>query len=64
VTTLAIIQLTGEERVWLGDLVATGTRSVGQVVALTPKPGHVWVCDGHTLHEVPTDLQDHQAGSL
>jgi hypothetical protein len=63
-TSLAIIQLTAEEDIWLGDLVATGTRSVGEVVALAPKPGHVWVCDGHTFHEALADPDDQQAASL
>jgi hypothetical protein len=55
VTSLAIIRLTAEEQIWLGDLVATGTHSTGQVVALAPKPGHVWVCDGVTFTEVPVE---------
>jgi hypothetical protein len=53
-TTLAIVRLTAEEETWLGADVThpTGT---GQVVALAPKPGHVWICDGVTFHEVPVE---------
>ncbi len=60
-TTLAIIQLTAEEETWLGADVSfhygsgAGTGATGQVVALAPKPGHVWVCDGSTFHEVPIE---------
>jgi hypothetical protein len=59
VTSLAIIQLTAEEQTWLGaDVRCTGRNHrvvEGQVVALAPKPGHVWVCDGATFHEVPVE---------
>jgi hypothetical protein len=60
-TSLAIIQLTAEEQSWLGADVRfvidgiTGAGTTGQVVALTPKPGHLWVCDGTTFHEVPVE---------
>jgi hypothetical protein len=59
VTGLAIIRLTDEEQVWLGRWVERGEEvegkpCYGQVVALAPKPGHVWVCDGHTFTEVAT----------
>jgi hypothetical protein len=58
--TLAIIQLTAEEQIWLGADVTwafepTGYSATGQVVALTPKPGHVWICDGERFHEVPVE---------
>jgi hypothetical protein len=62
VTSLAIIRLTAEEQTWLGADVwfpgATpdGTARIthgGQVVALAPRAGHVWVCDGTTFAEVP-----------
>jgi hypothetical protein len=43
-TILAIIRLTAD---------VTHPTGTGQVVALTPKPGHVWICDGTTFHEVP-----------
>jgi hypothetical protein len=56
-TILAIIRLTAEEETWLGADVIYESESdqfvTGQVVALTPKPGHVWICDGTTFHEVP-----------
>jgi hypothetical protein len=55
VTSLAIIQLTAEEQVWLGADVQCPGFGFGQVVALTPKPGHVWICDGATFHEVPVE---------
>jgi hypothetical protein len=60
VTSLAIIQLTAEEQTWLGQWVVRagagyGPTTAGQVVALAPKPGHVWVCDGVTFHEVPVE---------
>jgi hypothetical protein len=57
-TSLAIIQLTDEEQAWLGADVRfvidgiTGANARGQVVALAPKPGHVWICDGETFQEV------------
>jgi hypothetical protein len=56
-TSLAIIQLTAEEQVWLGQWVVGfgGEGGAGQVVALAPKPGHVWVCDGATFTEVPVE---------
>jgi hypothetical protein len=57
-TSLAIIQLTAEEQIWLGADVAVfrqGRWDHGQVVALAPKPGHVWICDGATFHEVPVE---------
>jgi hypothetical protein len=60
-TSLAIIQLTAEEQTWLGADVEfhvdapVGATTTGQVVALTPKPGHVWVCDGVTFHKVPVE---------
>jgi hypothetical protein len=58
-TSLAIIRLTDEEEIWLGaDVefhVEVGATTTGQVIALAPKPGHVWVCDGHTFHEVPVE---------
>jgi hypothetical protein len=58
-TSLAIIQLTAEEQTWLGADVIYESESdqfvTGQVVALTPKPGHVWVCDGQTFHEIPVE---------
>jgi hypothetical protein len=56
VTTLAIIRLTAEEDIWLnGADVQLPDGTIGQVVALAPKPGHVWVCDGVTFHEVPVE---------
>jgi hypothetical protein len=60
-TSLAIIRLTAEEQIWLGVDVEfhvdtpVGKSATGQVVALAPKPGHVWVCDGTTLAEVPVE---------
>jgi hypothetical protein len=57
-TSLAIIQLTAEEQTWLEKWIAAGVDPNlirGQVVALTPKPGHVWVCDGTTFAEVPVE---------
>ncbi len=58
-TSLAIIQLTAEEQTWLGADVNFDDGILGyghgQVVALAPKPGHVWVCDGHTFHEVAVE---------
>jgi hypothetical protein len=59
-TTLAIIRLTAEEQTWLGaDVNIVGGRDEGwthgQVVALAPKPGHVWVCDGVTFAEVSVE---------
>jgi hypothetical protein len=57
-TSLAIIQLTAEEQTWLGadvDFETDRGLGTGQVVALTPKPGHVWICDGATFHEVPVE---------
>jgi hypothetical protein len=59
-TSLAIIQLTAEEQTWLGADVQWQAEfhrpaGTGQVVALTPKPGHVWICDGETFHEVPVE---------
>jgi len=58
-TSLAIIRLTDEERIWLGADVSWAKAGVGggngQVVALAPKPGHVWICDGTTFHEVPVE---------
>ena len=57
-TSLAIVRLTDEEGTWLGADVAFpdyGGTGHGQVVALAPKPGHVWVCDGVTFHEVPVE---------
>jgi hypothetical protein len=63
--TLAIIRLTAEDT-WLGANVSYPTgpdwfgsqghpRAYGQIVALAPKDGHVWVCDGVTFHEVPVE---------
>jgi hypothetical protein len=55
-TSLAIFRLTAEEDIWLdGADVQIPDGTIGQVVALAPKPGHVWVCDGHTFTEVPTE---------
>jgi hypothetical protein len=56
--TLAIIRLTAEEETWLGADVAVfrqGRWDHGQVVALAPKPGHLWVTDGVTFHEVEVE---------
>ncbi len=56
-TGLAIIRLTAEEETWLGADVwyDDGVLIAGQVVALAPKPGHVWITDGETFHEVPVE---------
>jgi hypothetical protein len=57
-STLAIIQLTAEEQTWVSRWIARGEEHptvTGQVVALTPKPGHLWICDGATFHEVPVE---------
>jgi len=54
--SLAIVRLTAEEQLWLGaEVHCSGGRPSGQVVALAPKPGHVWVCDGVTFAEVPVE---------
>jgi hypothetical protein len=59
VSDLAIIRidLVPDEKIWLGADVEfeAGGWSSGQVVALAPKPGHVWVCDGHTFTQVSTE---------